>query len=276
MPPGPGSDPATQLQQVVAWARARMAFASGILAALLAIWIYGVLSPGPAAMTEREVRDSVDEALASMTPGPARSQLVYSVAGPSIVFVEAEGADGDQPGDRDVGTGVVVDERGDILTSLHVVEGATSIQVTFADGTRSSAEIVAKQREDDIAVLRAREPPPVLVPAVLGNPGALRVGDEAFVIGNPFGLSSSMSAGVISGVGRSIEHPETEQVLRDLIQFDAAVNRGNSGGPLLNRDGQVVGIVAALLNPTDDGVFVGIGLAVPIDVAGGAVDLPPY
>jgi S1-C subfamily serine protease len=148
--------------------------------------------------------------------------------------------------------------------------------VTFADGTKSTAEIVGEQAEDDIAVLQAREYPAVLVPAVLGNPGAVRIGDEAFVVGNPFGLSSSMSAGVISGVGRSIRLPGTDQMLGGLIQFDAAVNPGNSGGPLLNRDGQVIGIVAALLNPTDERVFIGIGLAVPIDVAGGAVDLPLY
>ena len=276
MLPGPSPDPATRLQRVAAWVRARAPFASGILAALVAIWIYGLLTPGTPALTDREVRNSIDEALASMTPAPARSQLVYSVARPSIVLVEADGADPAQPGGRDIGSGVVVDDRGDILTSLHVVADATSIQVTFADGTKSEAEIVAQQAEDDIAVLQAIEPPPALFPAVLGNPGAVLVGDEAFVVGNPFGLSSSMSAGVISGVGRSIEHPETEQVLDDLIQFDAAVNRGNSGGPLLNRDGQVIGIVAALLNPTDDGVFIGIGLAVPITVAGGAVDLPPY
>jgi S1-C subfamily serine protease len=276
MLPGPNPDPATRLQRVVVWSRARAPFASGILAALVAIWIYGLVNPSPPALTEREVRDSIGEVLASMTPAPARSQLVYSVARPSIVLVEAEGADPDQPGERDIGSGVVVDDRGDILTSLHVVADATSIQVTFADGTRSTAEIVAQQPEDDIAVLQAIEPPPNLLPAVLGNPRAVLVGDEAFVVGNPFGLSGSMSAGVISGVGRTIEQPETEQVLDDLIQFDAAVNRGNSGGPLLNRDGQVIGIVAALLNPTDDGVFIGIGLAVPITVAGGAVDLPPY
>ena len=96
-------------------------------------------------------------------------------------------------------------------------------------------------------------------------------------MGNPFGLYSSMSAGVVSGLNRSFQNPDEDgPMLHGLIQVDAAVNPGNSGGPLLNRAGQVVGIVAALLNPTDEDVFIGIGLAVPIDVAGGAAGLPPY
>ncbi len=95
-------------------------------------------------------------------------------------------------------------------------------------------------------------------------------------MGNPFGLVGSMSAGVVSGLDRSFKMPDSDVVLTGLIQIDAAVNPGNSGGPLLNRDGQVIGIVAALINPTEDEVFAGIGLAVPIDVAGGAAGLPPY
>ena len=118
--------------------------------------------------------------------------------------------------------------------------------------------------------------PSTVVPATLGNPGAIRIGSEAYVVGNPFGLYGSISAGVVSGLDRRLEIAKSGRVLDGLIQVDAAVNPGNSGGPLLNRDGQVVGIVAALLNPTKEDVFVGIGLAVPIDVAGGAAGLPPY
>ena len=125
-------------------------------------------------------------------------------------------------------------------------------------------------------VVRASQPPAQLVPATLGNPNAMRVGDEAFVVGHPLGLYGSMSAGVISGFDRSFRPPNSNRRLRGLIQIDAAVNPGNSGGPLLNRDGQVIGIVAGIVNPTEQDVFIGIGFAVPINVAGTAAGLPPY
>ncbi len=147
--------------------------------------------------------------------------------------------------------------------------------MTFSDGSKSQATVTTREPDHDIAVLRATRPPATLVPALLGNPNAVRVGDEAFVVGNPLGLTWSMSAGIISGLDRTCEVPQTSQTIKGLIQIDAAVNPGNSGGPLLNRSGQVIGIVAALVNPTKQDVFIGIGLAVPIDVAGGAAGLPP-
>jgi S1-C subfamily serine protease len=173
-----------------------------------------------------------------------------------------------------MGSGVVVDVSGDILTCLHVVANATSIEVTFADGTKSPATIQATQPENDIAVLRATQPPAHLVPAVLGNPRSVQVGSEAYVLGSPFGLSGSISSGIVSALNRSFQLPNNGPLLQGLIQVDAAVNPGSSGGPLVNRAGQVVGIVSALINPTNQGVFIGIGLAVPIDVAGGAAGLP--
>ena len=104
----------------------------------------------------------------------------------------------------------------------------------------------------------------------------MHIGSEAYIVGNPFGLVGSLSAGVVSGLDRSFKVPDTERTISGLIQVDAAVNPGNSGGPLLDRDGRVVGIVTALINPTKEDVFIGIGLAVPIDVAGGAAGLPQY
>jgi S1-C subfamily serine protease len=249
-------------------------FSAGVIAALVALALYGVLAPPPKPLTKQDVSTQVDQQLASMTPAPAFSEQAYQVIAPSLVLVEAKATEKASLGER-LGSGVVVSEAGDILTALHVVAGASDVSVTFGDGTKSPATVTTREQDHDIAVLRATRPPATLVPAVLGNPNAVRVGDEAFVVGNPLGLTWSMSAGIISGLDRSFEVPQTNQTIKGLIQIDAAVNPGNSGGPLLNRDGQVIGIVAALVNPTKQDVFIGIGLAVPIDVAGGAAGLPP-
>jgi S1-C subfamily serine protease len=283
-----------------AGARRWALFVAGVGAAFLAVALYGALTQGPAALTTKDVQANIDHALASMTPPPAFSQVVYDQVKPSIVLIEVTGrgttpgasagattapsSDPSSPPDTSpapdkgngLGSGVIVSRRGDILTSLHVVRGAASIKVTFADGTESSATIASTDPANDIAVLTPETPPTTIVPATLGNPDAVKIGSEAYVVGNPFGLYASMSAGVVSGLDRSIQPEANGPVLHGLIQVDAAVNPGNSGGPLLNRDGQVVGIVTALLNPTSEDVFVGIGLAVPIDVAGGAAGLPRY
>jgi S1-C subfamily serine protease len=263
-------------QRLRTHARSAAVFAAGVFAALTALLLYNALLPAPPPLTTAEVNDSIVQALASATPPPAFSALVYQVIRPSLVFIQTEAADTDGKVGHGVGSGVVINDSGAILTSLHVVADASDIQLTFADGSQSSAQIIAEQPENDIAVLQANQPPAELVPAILGNPYAMRVGDEAFVVGNPLGLYSSMSVGVISGFDRSFRPMNSDQRLHDLIQIDAAVNPGNSGGPLLNRNGQVVGIVAALANPTEQDVFIGIGFAVPITIAGAAAGLPPY
>jgi S1-C subfamily serine protease len=270
------------------------------VAALIAVALYGVLVPAPKPLDQQDVSKSIVSALASLTPGPVDSQIAYQAVAPSLVVIQTVDATGTSapvstptpggtgsPGgtpspsgvvpaaDGTLGSGVIVDSAGDILTCLHVVAGAASIQVTFADGTTSSATILSSQPTDDIAVLQAAQLPATIVPAVLGNPRSVTVGSEAFVVGNPFGLYGSMSAGVISGLNRSYQLPNNGPQLTGLIQIDAAVNPGNSGGPLVNRAGQVIGIVDALVNPTNQGVFIGIGLAVPINVAGGTAGLPP-
>jgi S1-C subfamily serine protease len=257
-------------------ARRALPFASGVLAALAALLIYNVIAPGPHILTNREVSDTVANALASATPPPAFSTRVYQAVQPSLVLIQTKVLDKDGEVENGLGSGVIIDDAGDVLTSLHVVRGATEIQVTFADGTQSDAEVLDSQPENDIAILLPSQLPEQFLPATLGNPNAMRVGDEAFAVGNPFGLYSSMSAGVISGFDRSFMPEGSTQNLQGLIQIDAAVNPGNSGGPLLNRAGQVIGIVTGIVNPTDQSFFVGIGLAVPITVAGGAAGLPPY
>jgi S1-C subfamily serine protease len=265
-----------RLQRFRTRARGAAPFASGVFAALAALLLYNVFVPGPPQLTTREVNDAIAQALASATPPPTFSALVYRVIQPSLVLIQtqAPGADGEIK--DGLGSGVVINDRGDILTSLHIVANASDIQLTFADGTQSSAMVMVKQPENDIAVLAATRPPAQLVPAILGNPNAMRVGDEAFVVGNPFGLYGSMSAGVISGFNRSFKPPDSNQKLHGLIQIDAAVNPGNSGGPLLNRAGHVIGIVTGIVNPTEQEVFIGIGFAVPINVAASGVGSPPY
>jgi S1-C subfamily serine protease len=264
-----------RLQRFRARVRSGVPFVLGVVAALIAFLLYGVLAPAPHQLTAREVSDTVANAMASATPRPAFSEQVYQAILPSLVLIEAQSPGADGKADDSLGSGVVVDDAGDILTSLHVVASATDIQLTFADGTQSSAQVMIRQPENDIAVLRADQPPAQIVPATLGNPNAMRPGDEAYAVGNPFGLYGSMSAGVVSSLGRSFQPVGSNQELKNLIQIDAAVNPGNSGGPLLNRYGQVVGIVVGILNPTDQRVFIGIGFAVPIDLAGGALGSPP-
>lgn len=265
-----------RLANVWRWVRRIVPFASGVFAALAALLVYNALNPPPKPMTADEFNEAVAQVMASATPGPAYSAQVYQAVQPSLVLIQSHGVDerGDEA--NGLGSGVVITDQGDILTSLHVVDSADRIELIFADGTESDAEIIATQPENDIAVLRALTPPPMLFPAVLGNPYAMNVGDEAYVVGNPFGLYSSMSAGVISGFERSFRSPENDQGLEGLIQIDTAVNPGNSGGPLLNREGHVVGIVVGILNPTDDEFFIGIGFAVPIQIAAGAAGSPPY
>jgi S1-C subfamily serine protease len=251
-------------------------FAAGVIATILVLFLYNLLSPPPQPLTINDVNDAVAQAMASATPAPAVSARVYQSIQPSLVLIQARGRDRDGTVENGLGSGVVVSDQGAILTALHVVEGAADIQLTFADGSQSSAQVIGAQPEIDIAVLLADLPPADLVPAVLGNPNAMRVGDDAFAVGNPFGLYGSMSAGVISGFNRAFQAENGEQQIQGLIQIDSAVNPGNSGGPLLNRDGHVVGIVIGILNPTDDDFFIGIGFAVPITVAGGAAGSPLY
>jgi S1-C subfamily serine protease len=256
--------------------RGLVQFSVGVLAALLALTIYNSLNPAAEPLTERELRETIFQAMASATPAPAYSTQVYQMIRPSLVLIQtqAEGEDGER--DNGLGSGVVINANGDVLTSLHVVEGKSDIQIVYADGTHAQGVIIASVPEKDIAVLGSDLLPEILVPAVLGNPHAMRVGDEAFAVGNPFGLYSSVSAGVISGFGRTFQPEGRDFWLEDLIQVDAAVNPGNSGGPLLNRQGHVVGIVVGIINPTEADFFIGIGFAVPIDVAASAAGAPQH
>ena len=177
---------------------------------------------------------------------------------------------------RGVGTGVVIVENGVILTNYHVIEGADRVTVTFWNGMESEARIISVQPHQDLAVLKALKLPDDLQPATLRGTGDLGLGDTVVAVGYPFGIGPSVSSGVVSGLDREFRSPEGRQTLSKLIQFDAAANPGNSGGPLVNAQGEVVGIVTAILNPTPARTFIGIGFAVPIESAAGAVGFPPF
>jgi S1-C subfamily serine protease len=256
-------------------------FLLGIVATFFGLWLYAIIAPTPRPLSAGDVDQRIVDALASQTVPPPDSQVVYGEVAPALVLIQtnntpaapaAPGASAATTGE--LGSGVVVNTRGDIMTSLHVVADAATIRVTFADGTSAEAMVARTVPEQDIAVLRAIGAAPP-APAILGDPHRLHIGDEAFVIGNPFGLVGSISAGVVSGLDRSFQMPNNGVTLHGLIQVDAAVNPGNSGGPLVAANGLVVGIVTGLVNPSPDDVFAGIGLAVPIDVAVSGVGMPP-
>ena len=186
--------------------------------------------------------------------------------------------DGGFPGYRStgIGTGVVIVDKGVILTNLHVVLGAEKIKVRFFDGMEAEATVIGVRPEHDLAVLQAKAIPDDLVAATLRSTADLQVGDQVVAVGFPFGIGPSASAGVVSGLKREYHSPEGKRILTNLIQFDAAANPGNSGGPLVTADGEVVGIVTGILNPTSQRVFIGIGFAVPIENAAAAVGMSPF
>jgi len=210
-------------------------------------------------------------------PLPSPAAKVYEAVKGAIVRVRAIGdaLETDEYVQRAVGSGVVIIDRGTILTSLHVVAGAGRIRVVFADGLESDAKLVGEHPENDLAVLQAETVPDDLAAAVTRPRADLQPGDAVVAVGFPFGIGPSVSAGVVSGLKREYRAPGGERALSDLIQFDAAVNPGSSGGPLLNAAGEVVGIVTAMLDPGGGG-FAGIGFAVPIETASSAAGTPPF
>src|SRR3954451_4779420 len=254
----------------------RLAGVGVLLVALLLVAGWRLSQTGPPTLTKTDVDPAVqagiDKSQTDQRNTPPDAAVAYRRIVPSLVTVTTTQAPSAAGGPRsELGAGVVVNAQGLVLTALHVVDGRGRIQVQFADGTRATARLVRRQPEKDIAVLGVDRLPQVVVPAVLG--GAANVGDAVFPVGNPLGLQGSLTAGVVSALDRSIG-TDAGTSLKGLIQFDAAVNPGNSGGPLLDRDGHVVGIVTALANPSRQLYFVGIGFAGPIGTAGGAAGAP--
>jgi len=246
--------------------------------------LWNPLAPSKeAAMTFEQIDSAIRQSIAEK-PLPSAATRAYENVIGSVVRVMGLMTEGDDGSDetrhgtveRGVGTGVVIVDNGTILTNLHVVAGAKRIRVTFYDGSESDAVVLNTQPENDLAVLRAKTIPDDLEAATMRSTGDLLPGDHVIAIGFPFGIGPSVSAGVVSGLKRQFRSPDGQQMLTNLIQFDAAANPGNSGGPLVTMDGEVVGIVTAILNPSRQRVFVGIGFAVPIENAATAVGLSPF
>jgi S1-C subfamily serine protease len=231
----------------------------------------------PPPLTQSKVESIVMQTLATKAL-PSRSAQAAAIVLPSIVKIRT--LDGDPPpagliSGLGKGAGFVIKEDGSILTNYHVVAGSERIVVTFADGLESPAAVISAQPERDLAVLAPARIPDDLQPAVLAPSGQLALGDMVVAIGFPFGMGPSVSAGVVSGLNRSFRIPGGE-TLDGLIQFDAAVNPGSSGGPLINQAGEVLGVVTALLNPSPDGVFAGVGFAITMESAANAAGIPPF
>jgi S1-C subfamily serine protease len=284
--------------------RGKATVAASVLATLAIVALFELVLTPTRNLMQADIAEAVEFALAERGRPPSTASLAYTAIIPSIVRVMgydptepvedkrgSEAAPGDQqvpvdvPADgaikedfherfTAVGSGVVVDDTGTILTNLHVARAARRLRVTFADGTETDAIITGARPDLDLAILTPRVLPDGLIPATLGTSADLMPGDEVIAVGFPFGIGPSTTAGVVSGLGR-ILRPERGRPLRGLIQFDAAANPGNSGGPLVNADGEVVGIVTGILNPSGVRTFAGIGFAVTIEAAGGAVEESP-
>ena len=250
----------------------------GLLALMLALSLFSG-RPGERKITQEVINAAVLKTLET-TQLPSAAAKAYDTIMPSVVRVVGYSKNKDGKEDKDegrsVGTGVVIVDKGIILTNLHVVQGADIIHVTFADGLTTTATITGAQPENDLAVLQAHKIPDDMIAATMRSTADLRPGDQVMAVGYPFGIGPSASSGIVSGLKRTFRSPEGRQEMRNLIQFDAAANPGNSGGPLVTMDGEVVGIVTAIYNPNQQRTFVGIGFAVPIENAAAAAGMPPF
>ena len=254
--------------------------AVGLLALLLALSLSTSLRPGGLKLTQKDIDAAVLKTLET-TVLPSPGVKAYGAIIPSVVRVVGLGKstkdkDGDELPERSVGSGVVITDKGVILTNLHVVQGAETIKITFADGLETTATVTGAQPENDLAVLQAHTIPDDMIAATLRSTADLAPGDEVMAVGYPFGIGPSASSGIISGLKRTFRSPEGKQPITNLIQFDAAANPGNSGGPLVTMEGEVIGIVTAIYNPNQQRSFVGIGFAVPIENAASAVGMTPF
>jgi len=204
---------------------------------------------------------SINEIYREAAPGVVHIETTTRVQAPSDFFGNPFGTSQTQ---RALGSGFVIDKAGHIATNFHVVQGANAIQVSFSNNERYKARVVGVDPSTDSAVLEVAVKPRALTPLPLGNSDSVRVGDQVIAIGNPFGLDRSVTAGIVSAVQRRIEAPN-QLSIGHVIQTDAALNHGNSGGPLLNAEGEVIGVNAQIETGGSGQGNVGIGFAIPIN-----------
>ena len=276
-PPAPAPQKKAPARQFCAKHRAPLLFAAGVVITASLVALHAALAPETRALAQEEIDAAVLRTLQNNAL-PSRLTKAYEVIRPSVVRVRGLGTDEEsgEEVERSTGTGVVIVDQGIILTNLHVVNAAAKLGIVFADGLESEASVIGLHPEQDLAVLQAKTVPDDLAAATMRSTKDLAIGDDVLAVGFPFGIGPSASAGVVSGLRREYRSPEGKRILTNLIQFDAAANPGNSGGPLVTAEGEVVGIVTGLLNPTEQRVFIGIGFAVPIESAAGAVGLSPF
>ncbi len=289
--------------------------AASVLLVFAILGVWRLVDPAPRPMNQHDIDNAVKFSLAHTPPGPADAAVAAAEIAPSVVRVDGyltpehaaqiarEEADADRKSgykslDKPVpmqspasgveqrpattGSGVVINEDGDILTNLHVIHSTDYWMITFADGSVSEAKLISVRTQDDLAVIKAKKTPDEIKPATLASSRDLNPGDTVVAVGFPFGIGPSVSSGVVAGLNRDFVDPDQDPHdmngghLSNLIQFTAAVNPGNSGGPLVNRDGEVVGIVTAIYNPSGARVFAGMAFAVPIDNAAKAAGDNPF
>jgi len=221
-----------------------------------------------AAQGEPAVQPRPVEARGDLAEDEKATVELFRAASPSVVFITTSQRRMDlwtrsiTEIPRGSGSGFIWDQAGHIVTNFHVVQGASSADVTLADGSTYSAELVGASPNDDLAVLRIRAPAEKLQPIRVGRSADLQVGQKVFAIGNPFGLDQTLTTGIVSALGRTIRSM-TGFPVNDVIQTDAAINPGNSGGPLLDSSGLLIGVNTAIYSPS--GAYAGIGFAVPVD-----------
>lgn len=253
-------------------------FLLGVVVSLLCVGLFSDAFRNRQVLTQKDIDAAVLHTLDTKEL-PSQSRKAAAAVQGAVVHVLAFVEDPKNKNvdkENGVGTGVVIKDDGTILTNFHVIAGAKKLQITFFDGTQTEASVVSVQVDKDLAVLKPQKIPDDLEAAVLGSSQQLLPGDAVVAVGFPYGIGPSVSSGVVSGLNRQFKSPDGQQTLQGLIQFDAAANPGNSGGPLVNMSGEVVGIVTAILNPTSARTFIGIGFATTIESAGSAVGLPPF
>jgi putative serine protease PepD len=205
---------------------------------------------------------------AALTDDEAINVRVYRQASPAVANILTKATEYDFFNDpvpiEGAGSGFVIDEKGYILTNFHVVQDAQSIEVVLGDQTRYPGKFVGADQRNDVALVRIDPKGKRLVALPLGDSASLQVGQKVLAIGNPFGFQSTLTTGVVSALGRNVQTSQTT-LIDEAIQTDAAINRGNSGGPLINSRGEVIGINSAIYTPS--GTTAGIGFAIPINTA---------